>query len=169
MNRSHLLRFALVLVVCSLCSVPVMAEEIPRRHDGKPDLSGTYDIATLTPMQRNPKYGDTLTLTADEAAAIEKYWAENLAQDYEPSDPNRKAPPKGGVEVYAKEFSGAAGGVGGYNAGFVDLGDSTFQIEGKFRTSILIDPVDGRFPKLSEEGMARAKEGAIFRHFGPAI
>ena len=26
--------------------------DIPRRPDGRPDLSGTYDTATLTPLQR---------------------------------------------------------------------------------------------------------------------
>ena len=46
------------------------AEEIPRRHDGRPDLSGTCDIATLTPAQRPERFGDRLELTAEEAAAV---------------------------------------------------------------------------------------------------
>ena len=44
--------------------------DIPRRPDGRPDLTGTYDIGTLTPVERPPEYGDKLTLTDEEAAAI---------------------------------------------------------------------------------------------------
>ena len=44
--------------------------ELPRRPDGRPDLSGTYDIATLTPLQRPSELGDKLVLTAEEAAAL---------------------------------------------------------------------------------------------------
>ena len=45
-------------------------QDIPRRPDGRPDLSGTYDIATLTPLQRPAEYGEKLTLTEEEAAAL---------------------------------------------------------------------------------------------------
>jgi hypothetical protein len=144
--------------------VALASDDIPRRADGKPDLSGTYDIATLTPMVRPREYGETLTLTEEEAKKIETYWKTTLAKDDVPSDPDREAPPVGGVEIYAKEFSGAAGGVGGYNSGFVDLGDSTFKIDGKYRTSIITQPANGQFPPLSKQGMERMKEGAAFRH-----
>ena len=42
------------LLALSLAAAPaaMATDDIPRRHDGKPDLSGTYDIATLTPTQR---------------------------------------------------------------------------------------------------------------------
>ena len=44
--------------------------EIPRMADGKPDLSGTYDIATLTPMQRIGKFGDKATLTEEGSGGV---------------------------------------------------------------------------------------------------
>ena len=132
----HLWRAPLLAVLVALLLLPLMVapaaasgDDIPRRADGKPDRCGACDIATLTPLVRPRKYGDKLTLTEEEAREIEDYWRSTLAKDYEPSDPNRKAPPKGGVEIYAKAFSGAAGGVGGYNAGFVDLGANTFNID----------------------------------------
>ena len=37
----------------------------------RPDLSGTYDTATITPLQRPEAYGDKLVLTAAEAKAID--------------------------------------------------------------------------------------------------
>lgn len=161
--RLGLLALALVVLLPSMAAAAGKSD-IPRRPDGKPDLSGTYDIATLTPLSRPAKYGDKATLTPEEAKAIEEYWAQNLAKDSETSDPNRDLPPEGGIEIYATEFSGAAGKVGGYNSLFVDLGDSTFQIDGKFRTSIIVDPPSGRMPGFSEEGMKRMKEAAMFRH-----
>jgi hypothetical protein len=47
------------------------AKALPRTPDGHPDLSGTYDLATLTPLVRPPQYGDKQFLTAEEAKKIE--------------------------------------------------------------------------------------------------
>lgn len=129
--------------------------DVQRTESGKPDLTGTYNIATLTPLQRPERYGDKATITEAEAKEISEYWANNLAKDSEQSDPDREAPPEGGVEIYVPEFEGAAGGVGGYNAFYVDIGESNFKLDGAFRTSIINQPANGRMPKLSEAGMQR--------------
>jgi hypothetical protein len=128
---------------------------IPRRPDGRPDLSGTYDVATLTPLVRPAQYGDRLTVTEKEAKEYADHWLNNLAKDAVPSDPGRGAPPKGGQDFFIPEFNGAAGGVGGYNAFFIDLGSSTFKIDGKYRTSIVFDPPNGQLPPLTPEGQER--------------
>ena len=153
-----------ILLAFAATGAIVASDDIPRRHDGKPDLSGTYDIATLTPLQRPAQYGDNLTLTPEEAKAIADHWQANFEKDYAPSDPNRKAPPKGGTGIYAPEFTGAAGKVGGYNAFFVDIGDGTFQLDGKYRTSIITEPANGRMPALTDAAKKRFAEGAAFRH-----
>ena len=44
--------------------------DIPRTASGRPDLSGSYDTATVTPLQRPRAFGDRLTLTAEEAAIV---------------------------------------------------------------------------------------------------
>ncbi|REJ76683.1 MAG: hypothetical protein DWQ30_17320 [Acidobacteria bacterium] len=126
------------------------ADPIPRTASGRPDLSGTYDIASLTPFERDPKYGEQLELTAEEAEAIERQAAMAMAFADAPSDPDRKAPPKGG-----DGSAGAAGKVGGYNAFWVDSGTETLAVGGSFRTSILVDPANGRLPPLTEAGKAR--------------
>ena len=128
---------------------------IPRRPDGRPDLSGTYDVATLTPLVRPARFGNQLTMTDEEAKQYADYWLANLARDAQPSDPNRSAPPVGGQDFYIPEYNGAAGGVGGYNAFFVDLGDSMFKIDGRWRTSIVTDPPNGQLPSMTAEGMKR--------------
>ncbi|MEM7002056.1 MAG: hypothetical protein AAF529_14805, partial [Pseudomonadota bacterium] len=55
---------------------------IPRTASGKPDLSGTYDIATLTPMQRPEEFGEQLHMTPEQAEQItQRRAARNAAAD----------------------------------------------------------------------------------------
>src|ERR1700754_4500850 len=106
-----------------------------------PDLSGMYDIATLTPLQRPSGLGDRLSLTDAEAKALAQATAATMAKNNQASDPNRPPPPAGG-----DGSEGPAGNVGGYNTLWVDLGTGAFKIDGQFRTSIIVDPVNGRLP-----------------------
>ena len=131
------------LFALTLASIALDAQEIPRTPSGRPDLSGTYDTATLTPLQRPEELGDTLVLTEENAAEIAKEEFERNATRNAPSDPNRKAPAVGGR-------------VGGYNRFYIDRGAGAFQIDGHWRTSIIIDPKDGRQPPFTLEGQARA-------------
>ena len=122
---------------------------IPRTASGHPDLSGTYDGSTLTPMQRPTALGEKLFLTDEEAAEIAERERSRNVERNQPSDPARGAPPQGG-----DGSPGAAGNVGGYNSFWLDRGNGAFQIDGQWRTSILIDPPNGRFPPASEERIA---------------
>lgn len=133
--------------------------DIPRTADGKPDLSGNYDIATLTPFQRPERFGDNLLLSPEEAQEITEAAAERVARGSQASDPDREAPPEGG-----DGSPGASGNVGGYNNFWIDRGDDVFLIDGKFRTSIIIDPENGRMPEQTEERKeARAARLRSFR------
>ncbi|MGE0621315.1 MAG: hypothetical protein AB7I04_11825 [Pseudomonadales bacterium] len=138
------------LPLVTLVSAPVLSAA------ERPDLSGTYNVATLTPLQRPDRFEGKPSITAEEAKAIAEYWANNLAKDAAPSDPNRSAPPEGGVEIYVPEFAGAAGGVGGYNAFYVDIGESNFLLDGRYPTSIITTPENGKLPPMTEVGRARA-------------
>ncbi len=137
--------------VLAIAVTALAGAEIPRTPDGRPDLSGTYDIATLTPLQRSPKYGDRLGLTDEEAKAIAREEAARMAKTNQASDPNRAAPPVGG-----DGSEGAAGNVGGYNTLWIDRGSGAFKIDGKWRTSILTDPNNGRQPPMTPDAMKRA-------------
>ena len=137
--------------------------DISRRPDGRPDLSGTYDIATLTPLQRPTEFGDTLVLTEEEAAVLTAE-AGSLERIFNiPAERNQEtvapteAPPVGG-----DGSSGAAGNVGGYNSFWMDFGQSGFQINGQYRTSIIVDPADGRRPPLTPEARERQAVRAAF-------
>ena len=157
------------LAVVALALAPVASaqgSDIPRTPSGRPDLSGTYDVSTLTPMQRPSDLGDKQFLTDEEAAEIA---AQELARNTErqrDSDPNRGAPPQGG-----DGSTGAAGNVGGYNTFWIDRGTGAFQIDGQWRTSILIDPPNGRFPSPSPEVVAerQARRAALSAGEAPVI
>jgi hypothetical protein len=55
---------------------------------------------------------------------------------------------------------GAAGNVGGYNVLWIDNGEGAFKIDGKWRTSILVDPEDGQMPPMTPEARKRAMDRA---------
>ena len=136
-------------VLCACLGVSAAAD-VPRTEDGKPDLTGTYNVATLTPLERPREFGDSLYLSPEKAQELAATAAALKAADQEQSDPDRQAPPEGG-----DGSEGAAGNVGGYNAFWIDNGDAAMMVDGKFRTSIITEPKNGRRPALTEAGRKR--------------
>ena len=125
-----------------------------RTADGKPDLQGVWTNATITPLER-PQNVKNLVLSDEEAARMEKSTLDRREKLNEPSDPNRAAPPQGG-----DGSTGAAGNVGGYNNFWLDPGDRVAVVDGQRRSSLLIDPPDGRLPALTAEARTRQQARA---------
>jgi hypothetical protein len=123
---------------------------VPRTPDGRPDLQGTWTNETITPVER-PEGFSSLVMTDEEAARLEKNLADRRERLSQPSDPDRPAPPKGG-----DGSTGAAGNVGGYNNFWLDPGDRVAVIDGRPRSSLVVDPPDGRIPALTPEARERA-------------
>lgn len=123
---------------------------VPRMADGHPDLQGTYDLATMTPVERPPIYGDRAAISLDEARRIERAAAARTERALRPDAPDRAAPPTGG-----DGSTGAAGGVGGYNAFWIDRGNAFTVLDGLARTSIVVDPSSGRIPPLTAAARQR--------------
>ena len=154
---------SILLVVVVLALTPValaQGQDIPRTPSGRPDLSGTYDVSTLTPMQRPAELGTKMSLTDEEAAEVAEQERRRMAERNAPSDPNRGAPPQGG-----DGSQGASGNVGGYNSFWIDRGTGAYRIDGEWRTSILIDPPNGRYPTTTEARQAVLRAA---RDAGPA-
>src|SRR5579862_1143391 len=58
----------------------------PRTPDGQPDLQGAWTNATITPFEREAKYGDRLALTDQEVKALEGSNAQLVADGNKPTD-----------------------------------------------------------------------------------
>ena len=116
--------------------------DIARTANGKPDFSGRYDISSLTPFQRPEEFGERLFLTLEESNGMASKAATARETQAQPSDPERQAPEAGG-------------NVGAYNDFWFEWGSKGFAIDGKFRTSILTEPSNGRMPALTEDAKAR--------------
>jgi hypothetical protein len=117
---------------------------VPRLPDGTPDLQGTWTNATATPLERAPELGDRRAFTEAEAAAISKAALAAVAADAAPSDPKRK------IEAIA-----SLPPVGNYNLFWTDRGMSVAVVNGELRTSMIVDPPNGRIPPLTEQGQQR--------------
>jgi hypothetical protein len=97
------------------------------------------------------------------------------------SDPNRGAPPVGGEArkspnaeptYLERVWQIGAGPVGGYNAFWIDPGERVLRVDGQARSSIIIDPPDGRVPaytpaareRIAKTQAARKAAGGEFDH-----
>ncbi len=138
-----------LLLLAAIFSLPLAASaqgDIPRTASGRPDLSGTYDIATRTPLMRDPKYGEDPWMSTDDAHRIAASTEAAKVEADIPSEPDRKAPPVGG--------DGHRSNIGGHNPFWFDFGTTAFQVDGRYRNSIVTDPPDGRLPPKTERGRA---------------
>src|SRR5262245_46698888 len=104
---------------------------------GDPDLQGTWSYASLTPLERPAAMDGRAFFTPEEAAKRE-------------ADTQVDAPPR-------------PGDPGTYNALWFDRG----KVDSKLRTSLIVDPPDGRLP-LSPEGRKTTAALAERRRAHPA-
>ncbi len=137
---------------------------LPRTPDGHPDLQGNWTNATITPLERPS--GETPVLSAQQVAKIEKGMADRVERLAQPSDPHRTAPPKGG-----DGSTGPAGNVGGYNNFWIDAGERVAVVNGEYRSSLIVDPPDGKVPAFTEQArdrqaarLARSKQFGQYDH-----
>jgi hypothetical protein len=138
-------RLLALIIALALAVVALSAQQpysAPRTAWGHPDLQGNWNAATLTPLERPENAQGKLSLTKEEAAAIERTERARVEARARPSDPNRAAPVAGGA-------------VGGYNNFWIDRGTSAFVVDGQHRTSIIVDPADGKIPPMKPEAQKR--------------
>ena len=143
--------FALALAL----GAPVLAQSednMPmRRPHGDPDISGIFTFRTLTPLQRPQQFAEQETLDPETAAAFEA--SERTRQNRDLFDPIAGAPNAG----YAPR---AQGGVLSYNEFWYERG---VDLTDDKRTSLIIDPPDGRLPPRTPEAIAAGRERAAYR------
>jgi hypothetical protein len=127
-----LVRLFTALAIMSACAQGQPAKQF-RTPWGEPDLQGIWNGETLTPLQRPARFADKPVLTPEEADKLE---AEVGAR------PGRNARAERGTE---KDVAGA------YNQIFAQRGT---RLSGR-RTSLIIDPPDGKIPPLTPEAQKR--------------
>jgi hypothetical protein len=115
----------------------------PRTANGRPDLQGVWNFATITPLERPVELEDKPVLSDREAAT----------QEQEAAKRNVDRPPR-------------AGDPGAYNRFWLDVGTTVVWTK---RTSLITDPPDGRIPPLTEEAKKReaARVAAFDRSENP--
>src|SRR5262249_12072672 len=116
---------------------------------GQPDLQGNWTNATITPFERDAKYGDRLALTDAEVKTLEGQNAALVAEGNKPTDPNAKV-----TDLPTDCGRGFTGVNCGYNAGWVDPGTRIIDMEGVKRSSIIVSPANGRLPAMKPEAQA---------------
>ena len=128
----------------------------PRTADGVPDLQGMWTNNTITPLERPARFAAKAFLSAEEQAELEREIAESAVEKDLPSDPDRPPPTKGQIDL---EDS--------YNNFWFDSGTSVAIYNGERRTSLVVDPADGRIPAQTEAARANALLAAEQRRNAP--
>jgi hypothetical protein len=124
----------------------------PRLADGRPDLQGVWTNQTATPMERSAELGTRRAFTDAEAAAIGKAAVDAVEADAKPSDPDKQI-----------EAASSLPPIGNYNLFWTDRGMSVAKIDGEYRTSMIIEPLNGRVPPLTEAALKRMTATKIGR------
>ena len=133
MSRHVLAALLTVLAIAVLAPAQTLAQteasmEPPRTPWGAPDLQGVWDFRSLTPMERPEELADTENFTAEQAAEFAEETIRRRSRDNDTSD--RVVP---------------------YNDFWFDEGTSVTTE----RTSLVVDPPDGRIPPLTQGAMDR--------------
>jgi hypothetical protein len=126
---------------------------VPRMPDGHPDMQGVWANNSFTALERPKQFGTRATMTDAELDDLKK---------------KAKAMMDGGDAFFADElFTAALEGKTKFSSADTQVGnyDQTWLSERVFdnRTSLIIDPPDGRIPALVPEAVQRARTEAAAR------
>ena len=132
-----------ILIVPVLLAMGVTAAgaqttfEAPRLPDGQPDLQGVWDFRSLTPMERPGDLAENEVFTEEQAAAFSADEIGRRSRDSSTSDRAARV---------------AQGDIIPYNDFWFDEGT----VVTTQRTSLIVDPADGRIPSLTPAATAAA-------------
>jgi hypothetical protein len=122
------------------------AVQTSRTPQGQPDLEGVWSIAFLTPLERDPEFRDKQFFTPEEAAAYLKKRSQE-------------------VDVDRRSASAEVDTAEAYNQSWYDRGT---KLGRNMRTSLVIDPPDGRIPPMTPEAKRRFENAHAYFAAHPA-
>ena len=127
----------------------------PRTPWGHPDLQGIWDTASGIPLERSKELGNKAELTADEIAA-RRDQAARRRQEQETIAAAARESASVATELTPTQLAGVVGPSVDFNPG-LPPNRPTYA-----RTSLIVDPPDGRIPPLTPEARKRleAREAA---------
>ena len=139
MNHRFFIALVAVVIAPGLTLAQSGNTDMPlRTPDGQPDISGIFTFRTLTPLERPAALEGQDTLSAEDAAQFEASERVRLNRDlFDPVD----GAPSAGYQ------SRAEGGVLSYNEFWYERG---IELTSDKRTSLVIDPPEGRIPYTPE-------------------
>ena len=158
MMRTMLIRrTSVLLITAALAALAAFAQKAPEKQNpkaagaantwtpprtpwGDPDLQGIWNNSTITELERPQELSGKQVLADEEAAALERKAAQNRVD---------RAPKEGDP--------------GTYNQFWMDRGTKVVPTK---RTSLIVDPPDGRLPPLTAAGQKRQEER--FKRLGPS-
>jgi hypothetical protein len=121
--------------------------KLPRTADGHPDLQGIWDFRSATPLERPARFAGREFMTPDEVVEYERLALER--EDGRPPDDARSPQDQSVHPVW-----------------WLDYGKKVVKTA---RTSLIVDPPDGKIPAMTEAGKERAAaRRAAARTHGPA-
>src|SRR3954453_22904087 len=133
-------------------SAPLAAQTkwtVARTADGQPDLQGVWNFSTITPLERPAEFAGKPFLTDAEAKQYEARIVAGNNRDTREQNPE-------------SDVSSA------YNEFWWDRGVHAARVDGRTRTSLIVDPADVRVPGLTANGQARAAARAEARRQHPS-
>ena len=142
-SQKSVLTLVAVVGLAWLSAAPAAAQtsdEVPRTAWGAPDLGGVWDYRSVTPLERPEQFADKPVLTEEEAAAVEREraeWVERIDAAENASVP--------GNDIHTRVF--------------LDFGTQTVADR---RSSLIIDPPNGRRPPMTPEGESRPRNAGSF-------
>jgi hypothetical protein len=135
------------------------AWKVGRTLEGQPDLQGNWTNATITPFERDAKYGANRAMPAADAKSLENAEQAGNEAASKPTAPGTRI-----QDLPVDCGRGFTGTNCGYNSFWVDPGTKIMNINGEYRTSMIISPENGKTPALTEDAKQRmAARMAAFR------
>jgi hypothetical protein len=134
---------ALCMAGSALVAGQAKSSAVPRTPDGKPDLQGVWDFRTITPMERPKELANKATLTEEEA----REWEIKNRRNQDNREKGNARTVNGQESNQDVERA--------YNDFWWDFGTNAVKTR---RTSLVVDPPDGRIPALTEAAQKRAAE-----------